>query len=838
MESNIFQTLVKLVLIQFLFCTTSESWSQDTNPQQVYILGHAHMDPVYRWRWNEIENREIYKTFSDVLGMLEKYPDLQFSQSYLLYYETIQNKFPALFEKVKKAIDDGRWSVTAGQWVEPDESLPSGESLIRQFLIANDYYSRNLGIEKIDIAWSPDVFTGHPGTLPKIYAGCDVKTYFFSREAPEGKRIFWWESKDGSRILGYKTPGHYNPDFRQLREHLKDWQKITGYDYPLITFGKGDHGGGPGESDMRAIQLIEKNTELEFKHISPENYFKELHDSGKDWPVQKSEFGYQPNGGSWLGCYTSQANIKKLNRFCENKLLTAEKFSAIGTMHKGKPFYTREDFSEAWKILLFNQFHDIIPGTLTGLAADDALKDYEKLNSTTSELLENALENIGNRINTSEMEGIPLVVYNPHSWNVSQMVEADIRFVQPTFEFQIKDKTSETFAFEILKESKDKTRFRVNVNAKDIPGFGYKVLEVFEGPFQKVESNLDLAENRIESDFYIIEWNNTGLTRIYSKTLNMEVLKETGNTLRLLEDNGSSWGLKLTGKSFPVESMANSKIIHESPLQVVVKWEDFYQSSKFTRYMIVKSGSEAIDFKMDVDWHSHNKLLKVVFPTNIENGKAFYDQPYGYVNRENTDLDYPAQRWIDCSNNEFGVSLLNNGKYGFTINNGELTMSVVRGARDMDPRMDEGKHSFGYSLVAHEGDWRDDDIPLRALEFNQPLMARQENHHPGEISGWTFSDQSFPLEKSFFGINSDHVIISALKTQQDAYNPNPIILRIVETEGRGEKVTVNLPYEPASVTECNHIEKPIKPKSEITLGDKNFSFEIGNDQIRTFMVRF
>ncbi|MDX1286210.1 MAG: hypothetical protein R3182_14420, partial [Draconibacterium sp.] len=533
--------------------------------QKVQILGHAHMDPVYRWRWNEIENREIYKTFSDVLNVLEKYPDLQFAQSYLLYYETIQKKFPNLFVEVKQSIKDKRWSVTGGQWVEPDENLSSGESLIRQFLIAHDYYTKNLGLENINITWSPDNFTGHPGTLPKIYAGCGVKNYVFSRDAPEGKKVFWWESKDGSRILGYKIPGHYNPTFRDMPKYLDEWIEISGYNLPLVTFGKGDHGGGPGEADFRALKMLSENSMLEFEHISPENYFETLHNSGKTWPIQKTEFGHQPRGGSFLGCYTSQAKIKLFNRKLENQLLAAEKFSAIGTMHKGKPFYTREDFAEAWKILLFNQFHDIIPGTLTGLAADDAIKDYKKLNQIVTEQLNAGLENIGNRINTSEMEGIPLVVYNPHSWNVSSYVNADIQFVQPVSEFIITDKNGTQVNFSVLKESKDKTKFRVNLIANDIPGLGYKVLEVKKGKAEKLDSDLKVFENKIENEHYRIEWDETGVTQIFSKKTNQNVLEGTGNNLKLLEDNGSSWSLDITGKEYEITSLKSPEIIYSSP---------------------------------------------------------------------------------------------------------------------------------------------------------------------------------------------------------------------------------------------------------------------------------
>jgi alpha-mannosidase len=814
-----------------------QSDSKTIKTQKIKVLGHAHMDPVYRWRWNEIENREIYKTFSDVLHELEEHPELQFAQSYLLYYSVIQKHFPNLFEEVKQSIKNKKWSVVGGQWVETDESMPSGESLIRQFLVAKDYYTNNLGIESVNIAWSPDVFTGHPGTIPKIYSGCGIKNYVFSREAPKGKKVFWWESKDGSKILAYKIPGHYNPDFKKMPEYIKDWTEVAEYGFPMITIGKGDHGGGPGENDFRALKILSENSNLEFEYSSPENYFQELSNSGKSWPVQKSEFGIQPNGEQWLGCYTSQAKIKKLNRYFENQLIAAEKFSAIGTMHKGKPFYPREDFLAAWKILLFNQFHDIIPGTLTGLGVNDVYKEYERLEQITSEQLNAGLENIGNRINT-EMDGIPLVVYNPHSWPVGQFVTADLKFVKKPDEFSLKDPSGKNVAHSIIKKSANDLNFKILIDAKDIPPMGYRVFEVVEEKPEEWDSDLEITNNQIENRYYKIQWNESGISGIFSKKLQKEILKGDANKLQLLEDKGSSWSMKLTGKEFQVQSLTSPEIIFQSPLKVILKWEDYFQSSKFTRYMTVNANSNEINFEMEVDWHSKNKLLQVVFPTSVENGKAFYDQPYGYVQRQETGKDFPTQKWIDYSSENWGVSLLNNGKYGFTMKDGKLTMSVVRGAGDMDPRMDEGKHSFNYSLIVHEGDWKNADIAQKAWELNQPLIAKQESRHSGEISGWKYSDQSFPLEKSFFNIKSDHVIISSLKTKQDAYDPNPLILRIVETESRDEDVTVQLPYNAVSVVECNHLEQEIEPGSEIEVEENQFSFKMGHDQIRTFMIQF
>jgi alpha-mannosidase len=830
-----------IIFLGFIFLCQLEGLTQskvdDLKTQKVMVIGHAHMDPVYRWRWNEIERREVYKTFSDVLNVMDEYPEVRFAQSSLLYYLTIQKKFPKLFDKVKQSIADGRWSVVGGQWVETDESMPSGESLIRQFLISQDYYSKNLGISNIDIAWSPDAFTGHVGTLPKIYSGCGINTYVFSRAAPEGKKVFWWESNDGSRLMAYKIPDHYNPNFGRMPSYIKDWVETSEYDLPMVTVGKGDHGGGPGESDFVAMQRLSENAGLDFEFISPEDYFDDLRNKEISWPVQKSEFGIQPNGDQWLGCYTSQAKIKKLNRYYENKLIAAEKFMTIGTMHKGKPFFPREDFKDAWRILLFNNFHDVIPGTLTGLGAQDVYADYEKLDDIVSMQLNAGLENIGNRIN-SEMEGIPLVVYNPLSWAVSQQVYADLTFVRKLEAFSLIDSNGKEIPYMIVEQSKNGLSARVLLAADNVPALGYKVFEVVERSPQTMESDLKVNGNQAQNKHYIVTWDDQGISSIYSKDLQKEVLERNGNMLQLLEDNGSAWSLKLTGKEYDLESLKGPAVVEQSPLKVVIQWEDYYQTSKLTRYLILKANSSQIDFEMDIDWHSHNKVLRVVFPTNVKDGLAFYDQPYGYAQREETGRDFPAQKWIDCSNDDWGVSLLNDGKYGFTIVDGKLSMSVVRGARGMDPRMDEGTHSFKYSLIPHRGDWKNADTPLKAWELNQPLIAKQENHHRGEISGWMLADQSFPREKSFFGIDSDHAIISVIKTAQDAYNPNPLIMRIVETEGRDENITVRLPYPARFIRECNHLEEEIEERSSIKEEGDKFAFKIGHDQIRTFKVYF
>ena len=283
------------------------------------------------------------------------------------------------------------------------------------------------------------------------------------------------------------------------------------------------------------------------------------------------------------------------------------------------------------------------------------------------------------------------------------------------------------------------------------------------------------------------------------------------------------------------------QVIEEGPVRAILQWQDRNESSYFSREMVLKAGIPRLQFKMTVDWHDNDKLLKVVFPTKVDSGRAFFQQPYGYIEHATDGAEWPAQNWIDLSNNKFGVALLNDGKYGFDVDQNEMRMSVVRGARDMDPRMDEGMHSFDYAIYAHKGDWREGNVTQQALELNQPLIAMQENHHIGTLPAWgrlNVLKTSLGNKFSFFSINSDHVIISAIKVQQGDWSPANVVLRIYETEGRDDDVTINLPLNARKIVETNLVEMPIEARSKIIKGVKNFSFRIGHDQLRTFLIKF
>lgn len=814
-----------------------------------YMVGNAHIDLAYRWRWNETVDRVAPDTFEGVLRMMEIEPNLTFAQSQLALYEAIQINRPDIFTGIKEKIKTGNWAVVGGQWSEPDAILPSGESLIRQFLIGIEYARKNLGVQNINIAWVPDSFCGQALTLPQIYSGCGMKYYVFGRGAPDDKRIFWWQSPDGSRILACKIPAHYNLKVNtELQKIASDWSQIAHCDHVLFLYGEGDHGGGPRQSDIDAVDMLAAKKDFpQMVYSTPENYFKVIESLNKDWPVFEGEMGIGvgENGdmdGSWRGSYTSQARIKKANRDLENLFLTAEQFATIGSMLQRKPLFPRVDFREAWKIILRNQFHDILPGTSVGDVFDDTMEDYLFVKSEGERLLKFGLEVIGSRIDTRDYD-TPIVVYNPLSWTRTDVVRASVAFIIVPERFYIQDTSGNDVVYQIDGWSEDGLTAYISFLAKDVPPVGYKVYQVVEGRPRFMESDIKWGPDFVVNKYFKIKWDESGVTSIYDIRQKKEILSETANTLKLLgEKRSSSWDLVLSGEDFSVTAGAdNPEVVENGPVRISLVWQDHSKGAFITRELILKAGVPRIEFNMNIDWHEQDKILKSLFPVHVDSGTAVFEQPFGYIERNKNGVEWPAQNWVDLSNEWSGVALLNNGKYGFDVDDKIIGMSVVRGARDMDPRMDEGMHSFGYALYPHEKDWQTADVVQQALEFNRPLIALQENNHDGELPKWgrlNPVEGSLPAEFSFFSINSDHVIISAIKVQQGDWSPANIILRIFETEGRDDFFTLDLPARPKKVIETNHIEDPIQAKSEIVIQDKSFSTQIGHNQIRTFLIEF
>ncbi len=814
----------------------------------IHLVGNAHIDLAYRWRWNETVDRVAPDTFGGVLRMMNVEPDLTFAQSQLALYEVIQANHPAMFQGIRDKIKSGNWSLVGGQWSEPDAILAGGESYIRQFLIGMEYAGKHLGVDNVEIAWVPDSFCGQASTLPQIYSGCGIKYYVFGRGAPEGKRIFWWISPDGSKMLAYKVPRHYNLKVnRELADVAGKWCEITGYPHAMVLYGEGDHGGGPRKPDIDAVRRFKAEADFPvLVYDTPENYFAQLEKARRQWPEHRGEIGLGTGEagdkqGSWRGSYTSQARTKKANRDMENLLITAEKFATIGAMLQRKPLYPRVDFREAWKVVLRNQFHDILPGTSIGDVFDDAMQEYSQVKNEGERLLRFGLETIGSRIDTRG-QGRPVVVYNPVSWMRTDVVQAAVRFVIEPKNVNVRDHAGNNVPFQVDGWSEDGLTAYVSILAKDVPPLGYKMYRVVDQIPPQIRTDLRFGPDFLVNDYFKIKWDDQGLTYVFDKRLDKNIITGTANVpLLLAESRSSSWDLFLSGEQVPLARWGKPRILVNGPVSCTMLWQDYTNGSFISRELVLKAGVPRLEFKMTVDWHDHDRLLKVAFPVIVGNGRAFYQQPYGVIERPTDSGEWPAQNWIDLSSDAMGVALLNNGKYGFDIVENTLRMSVVRGARDMDPRMDEGVHVFDYALYPHKGDWRHGNVTRQALELNRRLIAMQENAHIGNLPDWgtwRINEFSLPPEHSFFSTSRNNVMISAVKVQQGDWSPANVVLRLFETHGEAGTVTVSLPADAKKIVETNHLERTLKKQPNIESGENSFTVDIGGFEIKTFLLTF
>lgn len=812
----------------------------------LYVVGNAHIDLAYRWRWNETANRVAPETFSGVLAMLERYPDLTYSQSQLALYESIEHTHPLLFQQIKKAIEKKQWSVVGGQWAEPDAILPSGESLIRQFLIGLEYAQTHLGVPHIDIAWVPDSFCGQALTLPQIYQGCGIRYYLFGRGAPADKQVFWWVAPDGSRLLAYHLPVPYGltaPDLSILPP-LRQWYRQAGMAHAMVIFGEGDHGGGPRQPDMDALARLRNHPGMpQIRFTTPEQYFALLQEHKQDWPEYRGEMGLGTgeegnDPGVWQGSYTSQARIKKRHRHAENNLLVAEAFATIGSMYQRKPLFPRVDFREAWKLLLFNQFHDILPGTSIGDVFDDSQIEFDQIDRESNRLLRFGLEVIGSRIDTRG-EGIPLVVYNPSSWERQDVAEVTLQLSDAHTGLLLKDSNGRIVPHQTLKKSPDGQTHHIVFLSPRLPSLGYEMLRVFPAGGGSGRSSLSVQNRTLENRFYRITWNDSGLTRIWDKTNRKDLLAATGNVLQLWEESrSSSWDLGLTGAALPIVQKALPQIVERGPVRAVVRWQDGTTASRFTRDLILYADLDRIDFQMTVDWHEADKLLKVAFPVALPQATAWYEQPYGAIARPQDGQDWPAQNWINLATAAGGMALLNDGKYGFDVRNNVMRISVVRGARDMDPRMDEGVHGFRYALYPHQGESGKSHLYRAGWAFNQPLLAVQENFHVGTLPNWARQNNySLPPRKSFFAVSEPNVVLTSVKVQQGDWSPANTVVRLFETDGRGGDILLHCPWPPKAAQAINHIEEPLTDDS-VRLEADGVRLNIAPHQIKSLLLTF
>jgi alpha-mannosidase len=813
----------------------------------LYFDSNAHIDAA--WLWREAETIEVvHNTFSSVMNMMNARPDFTYTQSTAAYYDWTERFNPELFKQIQQRVKGGRWEVVGGMWVEPDCNLPSGESWARHLLYSKRYFRQKLGVD-VKIGWNPDSF-GYNGNMPEFYNNAGIDEFVTQKIGWNDTnvfpyRVFWWESPDASRVLSYFPFDYVNEvsDPYRLIDWMRQFEANTGFPKMLVLFGVGDHGGGPSLEMLARIDRL-KNVDIypTIEYGNTTTYMNWLKSRDlKGVPVWNDELYLEYHQGT----YTTQAKMKEQNRKSEVLLTNAEKFSALATQVGGT--YNSADLEQAWRLALFNQFHDILPGSGIRENYIDANEKYQQLQTIANFELTKSLNTIATNINTSRIKkGTPLIVSNPLSWDRTDIV----RFALPAgdgADYAVFDSKGAEVASQTAVSSKYVRE--IIFKAENIPALGYKTYELRKQKSSALaKSTLTVTPSVIENEFFRVEVDpSTGwLKSIKDKRNGKELLTGPGNELQLLADYPrawDAWNVGLTGVKYP-SKFKKAEIVEQGPVQVVLRlYRDYlkpgtkkefptedFPSSFFTQDIVLSAGIDRVDFKTDVDWWEDKTFLKVAFPLSVHDTVATYEIPYGTIQRstqlrtswEKAKVEVPAQRWADLSQRDYGVSLLNKSKYGYDIKGDTIRLSLLRSPKWPDPTADRGKHSIEYALYPHSGTWREANTVQRGYEYNNPLLATATPAHKGAM------DES----RSFIQLSPSNLVLTTVKKAEDS---DAWILQWYESKGQAVEATLVLPQAPKKVMRSNFLEED---KESVSTNKNTVKLETKKNAVVTVKVYF
>ncbi|MEM2050420.1 MAG: glycoside hydrolase family 38 C-terminal domain-containing protein [Thermoproteota archaeon] len=759
---------------------------------KVHLVAHAHIDMNWLWPWEDTV-KVIERDFSTMVSLMDQYPDFHFSQSQAVTYSVIEEKNPVLFEKIREKVRSGNWDVTASMWVEADLNMIGEETLVRQILYSKKYVKEKFGFET-RVGWEPDTF-GHIWTLPQVLKKAGVDYYYFMR-CGKGYPMFHWEGPDGSRLLAFNSVFNNTVTPGNIVETAKLFHEKYGLKTSMFVYGVGDHGGGATIEDIKAAMKIrEKPTLPHVIFSSTHRFFDEVSKEKPELPVVRDELNF-----IFDGCYTTHSDIKRYNRLCERCLVDAEKLSAI------LGDYSREKFEEAWKKTLFNQFHDILDGSAFHEAYSYSGRLAEEVLATAREALDKSMRKIVERIKFSK-EGLAIVVFNTLAWERRDVARVKIAREMVPRNPVVIDISGKRHPAQI---DGDELVF-----IAEVPSLGYSTYYLIEGEESRQQESQQAV---LENEFFKIELDQSSgaIRSVYDKKAARFVMNafrhdatrpEFSNLFQVLHEAPHGMSAWIIGPITRVENLltgAEVKQVEKGPAMSKIRTVRRYRDSTITQEIMLYTGIPRIDFNTSIDWREVSDaftdapMLKVSFTPILGSSTATFEIPFGSISRTADGREFPALRWIDLSDGEYGVSLLNDCKYGFDVYGNTMRMTIIRTSYSPDPKPDQGRHELKYSLYPHTGDWR------KALSFRKGY----ELNHPLEtiVTTARISQEGLPEEESFLRIKPENIVLSCLKLTEDS---DDIIIRIYDATGEGGEAEITLGFPVIEAVESDLLERDL-----------------------------
>lgn len=693
----------------------------------LYMIGNAHLDPVWLWQWQE-GYQEVKATFRSALDRMKEYDDFFFTSSSAAYYEWVEENEPAMFEEIRERVKEGRWVIVGGWWIQPDCNAPGGESYVRQGLYGQRYFQEKLGVTA-QTGYNVDSF-GHNGMLPQILKKSGMDNYVFMRPGRHEKGLegetFTWTSNDGSAVTAFRIPFEYCTWPRELKEHIERCAgEIKDTRGSIMCFyGVGNHGGGPTKQNIESIHELNRAEDMPRLILStPDDYFQAVKQSGRTLPVVSGELFHHSSG-----CYSAHSEVKRLNRLAENRLIMAEKLSVAGKHWAGGK-YPLEKYTESWKKVLFNQFHDIMAGTSIEPAYEDARESYGAALDTAARGLNAAVQSISWHIDIPMEEDMkPIVVFNPNAFSGKFEVEMESPCLKENQVLVDEEGTQIPLqTVQSLASSNGRTRL---VFIAELPALGYRtyrlVIREAARTFPDVECSGNTAENRW---FKIAFDEKTGyISSLYKKNDGTEYFSGPAAVPVVIEDKSDTWshGVRIFDKVKGRFEGVSVKRVECGPVKCVIRVTSTYGSSRIFQDFSIYRELDYIRVKTTVDWHEKMSMLKLRFPMQLNYLRASWEIPYGVAQREPNGEEYPMQNFLDTEGANpgletaiNGLSFLNDGKSSGSIAGKEVSLTVLRSPiyANHEPYqpdenleyvyVDQGVQTFTYGLYPHDGSWED-----------------------------------------------------------------------------------------------------------------------------------
>ncbi len=791
------------------------------------LTGHAHIDLAWLWPVAETR-RKTRRTFSTVLDLMDRYDDFMFNQSSAQAYAWIEKDDPGVFARIKQRVAEGRWEPSGGMWLESDCQVTGGEAFARQLIYGQRYFEKTFG-KRNRAAWLPDVF-GFSGGIPQLLLGAGIDGFFtiklnWNEENKFPYDLFAWEGIDGSQVTAhlFLNPGHgYNGNIVPL-DTLGTWKNFRGkrkHPESLLAFGWGDGAGGPTEKMLENYDRIKDFPALpRLRMGSIEEFFAAL-PSRDQLPKWFGELYLELHRGT----LTSQAKTKELNRASEHRLLEAEAFSAIASLSGFD--YPRDEIEQAWKTVLLNQFHDILPGSSITEVYQDTLRDLEGVVSA-------AIRIRGEALGSNQSPAGSIRVAN------ASLAPRQLQVELPGVSADATVKTSGGSA--LATQAVDGGV--IVSGSESVPGLGWTTLTIVQSDDSK---NVDITSQvtaeasgggaTLENQLLLIEIGSDGtISQATDKELAREVLSDRGNQLWAYVDKPYSWDAWDIDEAYErgaseIGGVESINVIESGPIRAAVRVSRKWRGSSIVETYKLWLDSKRLDIETEIGWHQRQILIKALFPMAVHSRTATYETMYGAIQRpthRNTSWDQArfevsAHRWADISESGYGVSLLNNSKYGHGAHDNVLNISLLRSPMYPDALADEGEHRFTYSLYPHAGAWPSSDVVNEAFALNSPLIVTGGGQGEAE-----------------FGLVAAEGLPIALGSLKLADEDEGLILRVYEPHGGRGEVTLRFSRSVQRVERVNLMEEPETSKEAPELeGGDSVRLKLGPFEIATLRLIF